>query len=206
MKVVFSRKSGFTLIEMIGVIAVIAILAAFITPKVFKVIKDSKVTRFAGEIPTYTTAVTNWYKDIGTLQSLNVSGVVVTNDATFQTALMANQGTTATTGLWADWDGPYIDSVASKSIGTALVFYSYAGLAGTAPPVATAVNSFDLNDDNANDMAGKQVTSISLTGVSASDVIKVDSILDKGLTGSTRATSGRVKYSGTTLYIYLASS
>ncbi len=203
MKSFFNRKSGFSLIEMIGVIAVIGILAAIATPKVFKVINDSKVTRFAGEISSYTTAATNWYKDIGTLNSLNAAGVIVANDATFQDELIASQGTAA---LWVDWDGPYIDSVTNNAIGTTLVFYSYNGLAGTAAPTATSVQSFDLNDDNANDMAGKQVVSIRVTGVSASDVIRIDSILDKGLTVANRATSGRVKYSGTTLYIYIASS
>ncbi len=203
MKNVSNSKSGFTLIEMIGVIAVIAILAAFVTPKIFKVIEDSKITRFAGEVPVYTNAVANWYKDIGTLQSLNAAGAVVTNDSSFQVELIGKQGTAL---LWANWDGPYIDSVASPAIGTVLTFRSYAGLAGTAAPVATAVNSFDLDDDNKNDMDGKRVVSIVLTGVTSAQQLKVDSILDKGLTAARRATSGKVKYSGTQLIIYLASS
>lgn len=207
MKSILSRKSGFTLIEMIGVIAIIAILAAFVTPKVFQVIRDSKVTRFAGEVPTYAAAVTSWYKDVGTLQSLNASGVATTADTSFEIELIGNQGTTATTGLWTNWDGPYIDSVANISLGTALTLETNAGTSGTSAPAAANSTAFDLDDDNANDMASKQVVAIKLTGISDGEFAKVDGMLDKGLTASNNATSGRVKYdsSGDIMYIYLAS-
>ncbi len=206
-KSIVNSKSGFTLIEMIGVIAVIAILAAFITPKVFMTIEDSKVTRFAGEIPSYAIAVTDWYKDIGTLQSLNASGVATTPDTSFQAELIANQGTTATTGLWTNWDGPYIDSVANISLGTALTLETNAGTSGTSAPAAANSTAFDLDDDNANDMASKQVVAIKLTGISDGEFAKVDGMLDKGLTAANNATSGKVKYdsSGDIMYIYLAS-
>ena len=200
-------KSGFTLIEMIGVIAVIGILAAFITPKVFKVIEDSKVTRFVGEVSTYATAVTNWYKDVGTIQSLNASGAATTPDTTFQVELISNQGTTPTTGLWNNWNGPYIDSVANISLGTALTIETNAGTAGTAAPAATNSTAFDLDDDNANDMDSKQVVALKLTGILDGEFSKVDGMLDKGLTAANNATSGKVKYdaTGDILYIYLTS-
>ncbi len=200
-------KSGFTLIEMIGVIAIIAILAAFITPKVFKTIEDSKITRFAGEVPSYATAITGWYKDIGTLQSLDASGVATTPDTSFQNELIANQGTSSTTALWANWDGPYIDSVANISVGSALTVETNAGTSGTATPSNATSMAFDLDDDDANDMASKQVVALKLTVVSDGEFAKIDAVLDKGLTASRNDTSGRVKYDATNdiLYIYLAS-
>ncbi len=200
-----NSKSGFTLIEMIGVIAIIAILAAFITPKVFKTIEDSKVTRFAGEIPSYATAVTGWYKDIGTLQSLNSSGVATTPDTSFQAELISTSGNTAL--LWAQWDGPYIDSVANISVGSALTIETNAGTSGTAAPSNATSMAFDLDDDDANDMASKQVAAIKLTGISDGEFAKIDAIMDKGLTASRNDSSGRVKYDSTNdiLYIYLAS-
>ncbi len=207
MKSSLSRKSGFTLIEMIGVIAVIAILAAFITPKVFKTIEDTKITRFAGEVPSYSTAVTSWYKDIGSLQSLHADGTLDPTENAFQTSLITNGGTTPTTGRWTNWDGPYIDSVSNIFVGSALSLQTQPGTAGTAAPAATNSTAFDLDDDNANDMDSKQVVAIKLTGISDSEFAKVDGILDKGLTAANNATSGRVKYdaTGDIVYIYLAS-
>ncbi len=201
------RKPGFTLIEMIGVIAIIAILAAFITPKVFQSIEDSKVTRFVGETPSYAAAVTKWYKDVGTLQSLTAAGAATTPDTSFELELISNQGTTSTTGLWARWDGPYIDSVANISLGSVLTIETNAGASGTAAPAATNSTSWDLDDNDKNEMAGSQVVAMKITGILDGEFSKVDGMLDKGLTAANNATSGRVKYdaSGDVLYIYMAS-
>ncbi|GAX62687.1 type II secretory system protein [Candidatus Scalindua japonica] len=204
-KSIINSRSGFTLIEMIGVIAIIAILAAFITPKVFEVINDSKVTRFAGEVNGYKSAVTNWYKDIGTIAALTAGGAEDTTENNFHDELISNNGTTTTSGLWANWNGPYIDSVANISLGTGLDIQTQPGASGTSTPVATDGTSFDLDDDGANDMENRQVVAIELAGVSATDCVKLDGIIDKGLTASAKATSGKVKYSGTTMYIYLTS-
>ncbi len=47
------RQQGFTLIEMIGVLAVIAILAALVLPKVFDVMGESKVSALVAAVKTY---------------------------------------------------------------------------------------------------------------------------------------------------------
>ena len=66
---------GFTLIEMIGVLAVIAVLAALILPKVFDVISDSRINAMAASVKAYETAVTKYYSDIGSVLPLNATGV-----------------------------------------------------------------------------------------------------------------------------------
>ncbi len=212
----FGRKSGFTLIEMIGVLSVIAVLAAFIAPKIFKTVDDSKVTRFVGAVPVYTNAVTSWYKDIGTLMSLDASGAAKTPDTSFHDKLISASGNTAL--LWTRWDGPYIDSVETSSFGAALTFETNEGTSGTGAPIASDVKAFDLDDDQANDMAGRQVVAIKLTGLTSNDCVKIDRVLDKGFNVTNRATSGRVKFwgasggggcssssGGTTLSVYIAS-
>ncbi len=214
--ILFDRKPGFTLIEMIGVLSVIAVLAAFIAPKVFKTVDDSKVSRFVGAVPVYANAVTSWYKDIGTLMSLDASGAATTPDISFQDELISASGNTAL--LWARWNGPYINSVETSSFGSALTFETNEGTSGTSAPIASDVKAFDLDDDQANDMAGRQVVTIKLTGLTSSDCVKIDRILDKGFNVTNRATSGRVKYwgasssggcssssGGTTLCVYIAS-
>ena len=203
MKSAINNKSGFTLIEMIGVIAVIAILAAFVTPKVMQAIQDSRVTRFAGEINSYKSAVTRWYKDIGSLQSLRPTGALLITDTSFQNELIS-RGVNAAL-LWAQWNGPYIDSVNNTSIGTTLTIRTQAGNTGAGAPAANNGNAFDLDDDNVNDMVGQQVVSLLLTGVSISDFTKLDNMIDSVPTVGTPETGGKVKRSGTSMYVYLTS-
>jgi len=205
------NRSGFTLIEMIGVLAVISILAALVAPKIFKVIGDSSTTRMAAEVRAYQTAVADWFKDVGDLRGLTAAGAFQATTANFSGQLMANGGTTATSGLWARWQGPYIDTV-TNPIGTAYNsgtpasgnhIESQAGATGTAAP-ATGTNSWDLNGDNKNDVAGTTVVTLELVGATLGQAEDVDRIIDGGLS----ATQGKVKYvAASGLYdisIYLA--
>ena len=59
------QQTGFTLMEMIGVMAVIAILAAVATPKIFEAIEDGKVSAFIGEANQLKLASARYYKDTG---------------------------------------------------------------------------------------------------------------------------------------------
>ena len=59
------RQGGFTLIEVVVVVAVIAILAAILTPFITKYISDSQVARAKNEAQVLAAAVTNAYKDLG---------------------------------------------------------------------------------------------------------------------------------------------
>ena len=65
---------GFTLIEMIGVLAVVAVLAAMIIPKVMDVVASSKIDALAAAVKAYETSVTKYYVDIGSVLPLNASG------------------------------------------------------------------------------------------------------------------------------------
>jgi len=59
------RNSGFTLIEMVVVLAVVAILAAILTPTIAKNINDSKITRATNETQVIAAAVGSFYRDVG---------------------------------------------------------------------------------------------------------------------------------------------
>jgi len=65
------RNQGFTLIEMVVVLAVIAILAAILFPTIAKHITDSKVTRAVNEEQVITAAIMMLYKDTGKWASTN---------------------------------------------------------------------------------------------------------------------------------------
>ncbi len=58
-------QKGFTLMEMIGVMAVIAILASIATPKIFAAIDDAKVSAFVQEANNLKLVTAQYYKDTG---------------------------------------------------------------------------------------------------------------------------------------------
>src|ERR671934_1202980 len=61
------QKAGFTLIEIIGVVAIIAILAAVLTPRVIKVIARGKVNSTAQSLGSLKTATTDYIVKNGSL-------------------------------------------------------------------------------------------------------------------------------------------
>jgi len=62
-----TTSSGFTLIEMIGVLAVIAILASLLIPKIFEAINNARINNAAISIQTVKTAVADHYAKYGSL-------------------------------------------------------------------------------------------------------------------------------------------
>src|SRR5258708_2728872 len=64
---------GFTLIEMIGVLAVIAILAAVLVPKVFEAINNSRINNASMSCDTVKTAIADHYAKAGSL-AVDASG------------------------------------------------------------------------------------------------------------------------------------
>src|SRR5438067_10837120 len=63
------QARAFTLIEMIGVLAVIAILAALLIPKVFSAINDARINNACVSLDTVKTAVADHYGKYGKLSS-----------------------------------------------------------------------------------------------------------------------------------------
>ena len=65
------KRAGFSLVEMIGVLAIIAILAVVIVPKVFSTIANSRVTAAAASINSVKTAVTEFAGKFGAIPLTN---------------------------------------------------------------------------------------------------------------------------------------
>ena len=61
----FSRNDGFTLIEVIIAVALVAIMAVAIAPPLVQNIKQGKITRAQSDAQTLGTALLNYYKDVG---------------------------------------------------------------------------------------------------------------------------------------------
>jgi prepilin-type N-terminal cleavage/methylation domain-containing protein len=67
-------ERGFTLIEVIVAIAVVAILAGAITPSVIKHLDDSKRARAQGDCLAIGSAIGNFYKDVSRMPTMNAAG------------------------------------------------------------------------------------------------------------------------------------
>ena len=71
------NEKGFTLIEVVVVVAVIAILAAVLTPYIIKYIDDSKIAKARNEAQVIGGAMTVFLKDTGQWPSRSATGTAV---------------------------------------------------------------------------------------------------------------------------------
>lgn len=216
------KDHGFTLIEMIGVLAVVAVLAALIIPKVFGIIASSKIDALAAACKTYETALTSYYTDVGSILPLNASGVPQTEnsgnsatDRSMPARLTLSTSDSLVTGsnLWSKFNGPYLEKFDTSSppgMGTSC--YMPARSASSYGTAATGNNmAWDLKGDDGNSdlSSGSYVVYLRLTGMGEDDFLEFDRIVDTdiGNTDSEREVRGRAKWhsgSGGTLYLYLA--
>ena len=97
-KKMFKNQQGFTLVELLVVIAVIAILAAVVTPNVFKAVDKSKVSATIAEYDAIKTAVITYHADTSMWPAAGGDLVSLTS------ANKDNNGRVVDS-----WDGPYLD-------------------------------------------------------------------------------------------------
>ena len=207
----WQAHAGFTLIEMTGVLAVIAILVALLLPKVFEIVAESKANSLVAAVRTYETAVVDYYSDISSILPLNPGGnptQEVSGDSFVVRSLPARltleQSDPLNTGNngWTKFKGPYLSKFSSDvppGLGTKVFMPVQAPVAyGTA---TTASNlGWDLNNDGNSDIpTSANVAYVYFTGISNQDFEKVNALLDPGETQGgaglpTRERTGRIKY------------
>jgi prepilin-type N-terminal cleavage/methylation domain-containing protein len=212
------RQSGFSLVEMIGVLAIIAILAVIIVPKVFSTIASSRITNAVGSANSMKASVSEFVTRYGTVPisgagAARFDDLLVTTgilEQRFLTKLGTQPGSTlpaaavwsrnATTGAWAATGGT---SHATQSRLISMTSTAAAPGAGT---------NYQLDGTN-NLPTGSRVVSVVIPGLTAAEArelsVRIDGDVGSQINTGTADTAGKVVYTapatGTyTAYIYLA--
>lgn len=213
-----NRKAGFSLVEMIGVLAIIAILAVVIVPKVFSTIASSRVTNAIGSVNTMRTAVTDFAGKYGTLPVTNnksrfddlliAAGIL---DTRF-TPKIGTQPTskTVTGAKWTRSGDTWTNSGGSTQNNESRVVCQ---VTNTTNPSTAGGRNFHLDGSNSLP-SGSRVVAAVLVGVSGAEAHELSQRLDGGaFTQATPATAdnqGKVVYNKpngqgqTTVYVYVA--
>ena len=186
------RTSGFTLVELIGVLAILAILIALIVPQIFSQISKSKVTALAQYIPVYRTALLAYYSHIGSLLPLNASGIPTietTGNSAVPTSLPSRLTLDASDPLntganqWPKFRGPYLEQFNSANpvLGTSMFMPSTTAVAFETS-VTTTNLGWDLDaQDGLSDLpTGSIVVYLQIVGISQNDFLHLNNILDGG--------------------------
>ncbi|HEY5912576.1 MAG TPA: prepilin-type N-terminal cleavage/methylation domain-containing protein [Verrucomicrobiae bacterium] len=221
-RVLRNSHKGFTLIEMIGVLAVIAILAAVLIPKVFEAINSSRVNNAAMSCQTMKTAIIDHYAKYNTL--------LWDGGAATPAAI------TLTAGAYNNYDKLLLgEQLVDKALATKISDPTDVGTKGAAAVTGTRVDlldmpaatitvgatvvvasespTFDLDGTGGNDVTGSLCSIAVLPNVAIADARDLSARIDgdqlsnaPGVT--TEDLVGRVKYAtadagSTTVYVYL---
>ncbi|MGH7166058.1 MAG: type II secretion system protein [Nitrospiraceae bacterium] len=73
---IMGRRAGFTLIELILVVAVVAILAAILVPTVFSILDDSAITKGKADVKAIAGAIAKFRDDTGEFPTRDADGAV----------------------------------------------------------------------------------------------------------------------------------
>lgn len=212
------RQSGFSLIEMIGVLAIIAILAVVIVPKVFTTIEGSRITAAVSSISAVRSAVTDFAGKYGTVPATNANSRIDDlllaagyMDSRFAVKIgtppanppVAGATWTYANGVWAAAGG------ASQATQSRIIRLTSNV---TAPSTANGAN-YQL-DGVTNLPAGSLVVSAVLVNVTGNEAqqlsLKIDGDPYSAANATTADSAGKVVYNTpsaaglTTVYVYLA--
>ena len=208
----FKGAKAFALIEIIGVLAVIAILAAVLTPRVISVIARGKIDSTAQSLATLKTATTDYIVKNGSLPLRDGTGATNSAVATgrFDADLLA---------------GGFLEKLFSCAVGTQL--FDQSALTGRihvrtqtaasaavvpAPTATVGGTNFDLDRDatTADFTASQTIVCAFIPGVAIGDAIELNRILDGDTNSGTGADIvGRCIYSAAaanntvTVYVYI---
>ena len=213
------RAAGFTMIEMIGVLAIIAILAVIVVPKVFSTIASSRITSTVASINAVRSSLTEFSGKYGmvplTTNNSRIDDLLVTAgnlDNRFVVKIGTQPTSAFATGAtWSNATGAWV--AAGGSAQTAQSRIVCLAATGNNPSTANGTN-FRLNGGTANLPTGSRVVSAVLVGVPITEARNLSLSIDGEPFSTTAAqataadNNGKVVYAAsnanTTVYVYLA--
>ena len=134
-------RSGFTLVELLVVIIVIAVLAAVAIPRFMNSSLRSKESALHGDLKLVRNAIAMFYADTGAYP-YNFDGLTGANPPT-----KGLDATGATTTIRAsDWKGPYLASMPTDPVsGLGLIYSGSTGSNNTIGQVSSSAQGLDTN-------------------------------------------------------------
>jgi prepilin-type N-terminal cleavage/methylation domain-containing protein len=211
-------KAAFTLVEMIGVLAIISILASLLIPRVFQAIGDSKISNAASSCNGIKAAVNEYYGKYGLIAGTGGASLSLTNSG----------------DISEDWDlnvlvaegiaeKPFSVRIGNGVLGSAasgsrLRVINISGNNTSVDPLASLANgAYNLdgstNATTVNDVTGNLLVEAVIQAVDAQDAKDFNDRIDGSVLGATNLVSvdnrGRVKYSApvggkTDVRVYMA--
>ena len=193
------RRRGFTLVEMIGVLAVIAVLAGLLVPRVFSAIGQSRINTAALGYNSLKSASLLYFGKYGKFAGTG--------------------GTLASSAMSNNWDSAVLlaEGFVEKPFDTQLATLTAVNMvdaAGSVSVTANAAGTYNLAGSTAglNTVIGSSVIEAVLTGVSADDAKELNDRIDGATLGAALGSSdikGRVKFNIATgatgtVHLYIA--
>ncbi len=154
------RRQGFTLLETIGVLAVIAVLAALLLPRIFEAMDRARINQVVVGCHTIKTAVLQHYANYGEIASVKGVSVPLSALGHFDHVLLAE-------GLI---DKPFAVLVGDRTSTNTTIRV----LAAT-----DGATAYDLDGDGHDDTThGQYLVEAVIAGVNRSDAIAINEALD----------------------------
>jgi prepilin-type N-terminal cleavage/methylation domain-containing protein len=197
------KEQAFTLVEMIGVLAIIAILASLLIPRVFQAIGDSKISNSASTANSIKAAVNEYYGKYGLIAG--PKGVALTLSGSPGTAEDWDLTTLVAEGFA---EKPFSVRIGNGKIGSAnngsrLRVINIAGNTTNSAPADAAADlangAYNLDGTSTtNDISGALLVEAVIEEVDAQDAKDFNDRIDGPNLGSLTLTNadqaGRVKY------------
>jgi prepilin-type N-terminal cleavage/methylation domain-containing protein len=184
-------RAGFSLVEMIGVLAIIAILAVVIVPKVFSTIASSRITNAVGSVNSIKTAVSEFAGKHGTIplanNTLRVDDLLVRAgmlESRFSVKV-GNAASGSQGGTWALVNGTWTSTAGGTNQAAAPVQSRIISVNSNAVSPATANGAnFCLNPSTPINLAtdslpaGSRVVAAVIAGVTAAEALELSRRID----------------------------